>query len=63
MTSEVLGEVFKGDSAETCAGKYPLVAMGGRANGQGAQMVSEDPHRRKLKFISLSLKMGMNHFR
>jgi hypothetical protein len=34
MTSEVLGEVFKGDSADMCAGKFPLVSMGGRANGQ-----------------------------
>ena len=34
MTSEGLGEVFKGDSAHMCAGKFPLVLMGGRANGQ-----------------------------
>ena len=29
MTSEGLGEVFKGDSADTCVGKFPLVLMGG----------------------------------
>ena len=34
MTSEGLGEVFKGDSADMCAGKFPLVSMGGRVNGQ-----------------------------
>ena len=34
MTSEGLGEMFEGDSAETCAGKFPLVCMGGRAEGQ-----------------------------
>ena len=34
MTSEGLGEVFKGDSADMCGGKFPLVSMGGRANGQ-----------------------------
>jgi hypothetical protein len=34
MTLEGLGEVFKGDSAERCAGKFPLVSMGGRVNGQ-----------------------------
>jgi hypothetical protein len=34
MTSEVLGEVLKGDSTDTCAGKFPLVSMGGQANGQ-----------------------------
>ena len=48
MPSEGLGEVFKGDSADTCAEKFPLVLMGGRANG--AQTVSEDPHRRERKF-------------
>jgi hypothetical protein len=31
MTLERLGEVFKGDSADTCGGKFPLVSMGGRA--------------------------------
>jgi hypothetical protein len=34
MTSEGLEEVFEGDSADTCAGKFPLVSMGGRGNGQ-----------------------------
>ena len=34
MTSEGLVEVFEGDSADMCAGKFPLVSMGGRANGQ-----------------------------
>jgi hypothetical protein len=26
--------VFKADSADMCAGKFPLMSMGGRANGQ-----------------------------
>jgi hypothetical protein len=26
--------VFKGDSADTCARKFPLMSKGGRANGQ-----------------------------
>jgi hypothetical protein len=34
MTLGWLGEVFRGDSADTCAGKFPLVLMGGRVNGQ-----------------------------
>ena len=34
MTSEGLGEMFEGDSADTCAEKCPLVSMGGRAEGQ-----------------------------
>ena len=33
MTSEGLGEMFKGDSGDTCAGKFPLVSMGGRVEG------------------------------
>jgi hypothetical protein len=34
MTWEGMGEVFKGDSADTCAVKFPLMSTGGRANGQ-----------------------------
>ena len=33
MTSEGLGEMFEGDSADMCAGKFLLVSMGGRAEG------------------------------
>ena len=33
MTSEGLGEMFEGDSADTRAGKIPLVPMGGLAEG------------------------------
>ena len=33
MTSEGLGEMFEGDSADTGAGKFPLVSMGGRVEG------------------------------
>ena len=33
MTSKGLGEMFKGDSADMCAGKFLLVSMGGRAEG------------------------------
>ena len=33
MTSEGLGEMLEGDSADMCAGKFPLVSMGGRAEG------------------------------
>ena len=32
MTSEGMREVFEGDSADTCTGKFPLVSMGGRAD-------------------------------
>ena len=33
MTSEGLGEMFEGDSADMGAGKFPQVSMGGRAEG------------------------------
>ena len=33
MTSEGLGEMFEGDSADMCAGKFPLVSLGGQAEG------------------------------
>ena len=33
MTSEGLGEMFEGDSADMFARKFPLVSMGGRAEG------------------------------
>jgi hypothetical protein len=33
MTSEGLVEMLEGDSADTGAGKFPLVSMGGRAKG------------------------------
>ena len=33
MTTKGLGEMFEGDSADTCAGKFLLVLMRGRAEG------------------------------
>ena len=33
MTSEGLGEMFEGNSVDTCGVKFPLVPMGGRAEG------------------------------
>ena len=34
MSSYGLGEMFQGDSADRCAGKFQLVSMGGRSEGQ-----------------------------
>jgi hypothetical protein len=42
MTSERLGEMFVGDSADMGAGKFPLVLMGGRAEG----LACADPEAR-----------------
>ena len=33
MTSKGLGEMFEGDSADMCAGKFTLLSIGGRAEG------------------------------
>ena len=33
MTSEGLGEIFEGDYADMCAGKFLLMLMGGQAEG------------------------------
>ena len=62
MTSDRLGEMFKGDSADTCAGKFPLVTMGGRANGQARQMVSDNPHRRERNFSYYSQRLRVKYF-
>jgi hypothetical protein len=35
MTSEVLGKMFEGEVADTLADKFPLMLMGGRAEGLG----------------------------
>ena len=43
MTSEGLGEMSEGDSADMCAGKFPLVSMGGRAEGLCAQTRERGP--------------------
>jgi hypothetical protein len=44
MTSKGLGEMFEGDSADMCAEKFPLVSMGGRAEGLAcADLVARTP--------------------
>ena len=42
MTSEGLGKLFEVDSKDMCAGKFPLVSMGGRAEG----LACADPEER-----------------
>jgi hypothetical protein len=52
MTSEGLGEMFEGDSADMCIGKFPLTLMGGLSGGSRVRRPgSEDPHRRERKFF------------
>jgi hypothetical protein len=51
MSSEELGEVFEYDSADSCAGKFPLMSMGrpSRVSSVGKPR-SKDPHRLKRKY-------------
>ena len=59
MTSEGLGEMFEGDSADTCAGKFPLVSMGGRADRQACADGERGPHRRERKFVRYFSFLGV----
>ena len=43
MTSKVLGEMFEGDSADKCAGKFPLASMGGQAEGLACAAQEREP--------------------
>ena len=55
MTSEGSGEMFEGDSADMCAGKFPLVSMGGQAEG----LACADPGARTPIFF-LSRPLSLN---
>jgi hypothetical protein len=50
MTSDGLGEMFEGDSADKCR-KFPLVLVGGRAEG----LACADPGARIPIFSSLTM--------
>ena len=63
MTSEGLGEMFEGDSADMCAGKFPLILMGGRAEG----LACADPGARipigvRGNFIFKGFQSHQGHF-
>ena len=58
MTSEGLGEMFEGDSADTCAGKFPLTSMGAERWVSRAQTRERGPHRREQKFHYNSNLLG-----
>ena len=42
--------MFDGDFADTCAGKYPLMSMGGLRKVSFAQTRERGPHRHERKF-------------
>ena len=55
MTSEGLGEVFEGDSANTCGEKFPLVLMGGRVNGQACEDGERGPPSARAEIFTSKL--------
>ena len=54
MTFEGLGEMFEGDSADTCVGKFPPTSMGGLAEG----LVCADPGARTPIDVSGNLSIS-----
>ena len=56
MTSEGLGEMFEGDSADMCAKKLSVGVNGGLSGGSSVRRPgSEDPHRSQRKLLSLKI--------
>ena len=52
MTSVGFGEMFEGDFADTCAGKFLLMSMGGMSGWSSVRRPgSEDPHRGERIFL------------
>jgi hypothetical protein len=58
MTSEGLGEVFKGYSADMYAGKFLLVLMGGRANGQACANGEQGPPSARAEIYINNINQG-----
>ena len=58
MTSEGLGEMFEGDSADMCVGKFPLTSMTGRAEGLAcAEPGARTPIGASGNFVKISVKI------
>ena len=53
MTSEGLGEMFEGDSADMCAGKIPLVSMGAEQRVSCARTRERGPQSALAEIIIL----------
>ena len=64
ITSEGFGEMSEGDSADTWAGKFPLMSMGAERTVKRAQTVSENPHRHTIEAIlTKAANFVLEHFR
>ena len=64
MTSEGLGEMFEVDSADMCAGKFPLTGDGGPSGGSRVRRPgSDDLHwrERKITYILGGNLASMNY--
>ena len=55
MTSDWLAEMFKGDSADTRGGKFPVMSMGGRAEGLACAEPGARTPLRERKFCILHI--------
>ena len=55
MTSDGLGEIFEGESADTCGGKFLLSSIGGRAEGFAcADLEARTPISASRNFLPIS---------
>ena len=63
MTSEGLEEMFEGDSADMCAGKFPLVSVGGRTEGLAHADPGGEEGLRLDSHFNLFIKKRQNNYR
>ena len=62
MTSEGLGELFEGDSADMCARKFPLESMGGGVEGLAcADLVARTPIGASENFPACFQQLLLSH--
>ena len=61
MTSEGLGDMFEGDSADTCGGKFPLVSMGAEQRVYHAQTREQGPPSAPADFVLIKLEITVSH--
>ena len=61
MTSEGMGEMFEGNSADTCAVKFPLVSMGGERRVSRAQTQERGPPSALVEIFPLFLPGNNQH--
>ena len=58
MTSERLGEIFEGDSADTCAETFPLMLMG----PSGGSSMRRPGSERKFNLLICKITMALLTF-